>query len=212
MRVVTPLALAALSVGLLATAAAAQHAPDRGPAVDSLRRELVRRLDLDQQGRDSLGTAVAANDTAYIHRLMARDSESTAWLRGVVARFGWPDRALVGDTAAEAAFLILQHSPDLAFQRDMLPRLWAAAGRDRIDRGAVAMLDDRVAIHSGRPQTYGTSFSVKGGCLTLDPVADTAGLDARRAKVGLPPLRDYAKMLGDMYKRPVSLTSTCLTP
>jgi hypothetical protein len=212
MRAVIPLALVAVSLGLLGAPAAAQYPPGTSAAVDSLRRELVRRFDVDQQGRDSLAQAVARNDTAYLHRLAARDSESTIWLRGVVARFGWPGVSLVGDTAAGTAFLILQHSPDPVFQHEMLPRLWEAARHHDIDPGSVAMLDDRVAIHSGRRRTYGTSFSVRQGCLTLDPVADTAGLDRRRKEVGLPPLRDYARMLGEMYRRPVSLTSACPAP
>jgi hypothetical protein len=34
-------------------------------------------------------------------------------------------------------------------------------------------------------------------------ITDLAGVDARRAAVGLPPMADYVRMLGEMYQLPV---------
>ena len=126
-----------------------------------------------------------------------------------MAHHGWPGKRLVGDTGAEAAFLLLQHSPDTAFQAAMLPRLWAATRSGDLPAAQVAMLDDRVAVHSGRPQTYGSSFAVRDSCLTPDRIRDAAHVDARRAKVGLPSMTEYGKMLEEMYKMPVSLSGPC---
>lgn len=205
----SPVVAALLALALSSTPAHAQRGPDR-PGIDhALATELGHRLAVDQAGRDSLAIAVAAHDTLFLRRLMARDSASTAWLRDIVARHGWPGKRLVGDSGAEAAFLLLQHSPDAAFQAKLLPRLWAAARSGDLPAAQVAMLDDRVTVHSGRPQTYGSSFGVKDSCLTPDSMVDPAHVDARRAKVGLPSMAEYGKMLGEMYKMPVSLSGPC---
>jgi hypothetical protein len=34
----------------------------------------------------------------------------------------------------------------------------------------------------------------------MSPVQDRKNLNARRKKIGLPPIAEYAKMLGEMYK------------
>lgn len=133
--------LPTLLLALLGGPLAAQGTPPKDPA---LAQELIRRFAVDQEGRDSLVTALNAGDTAFVLRLMARDSASTGWLKGVVARIGWPGRTLVGDSATTAAFLILQHSPDHAWQGEMLPILWRLADSGEIKKSDVAMLDDRV--------------------------------------------------------------------
>ena len=204
------LACAAAASLAFGTPSLAAQRPSAAAGIDSmLARELVHRMAVDQAGRESLAVALTRRDTAFLRRLASRDSASTDWLRHLVARRGWPGNHLVGDSGAEAAFLMLQHSPDLAFQAAMLPTLWQASRAGDVPPAAVAMLDDRVATHSGRPQTYGTSFSVRDSCLTPDPIADPTRLDARRSQVGLPPMAEYAKMLGEMYRMPVSLPGTC---
>jgi hypothetical protein len=199
--------LAALLLGLGAPPLRAQQAPPvREPG---LRQELIRRYAVDQQGRDSIAIALNAGDTAFVFRLMARDSASTAWLKGVVARYGWPGRSLVGDSAANAAFLILQHSPDNAWQGEMLPTLWQLAGKGELKKSDVAMLDDRVRMHQGLPQRYGMSFSMKDGCLVADPIEDQPGMAERRRAVGLPPMDEYMRKLEEVYKVKVVLTGGC---
>lgn len=177
--------------------------PDTG-----LRNELIRRYTVDQQGRDSIAIALQAGDTAFVLRLMARDSASTRWLKGIVARYGWPGRRMVGDSAAQTAFLILQHSPDQAWQQEMLPKLWEATRAGDLKASDVAMLEDRVRVHSGRPQLYGMSFSMKGSCLVADSIEAPERLAERRRSVGLPPMEEYARVLGEVYRVRV-VTGSC---
>jgi hypothetical protein len=44
-----------------------------------------------------------------------------------------------------------------------------------------------VLVHRGEPQLYGTQYLERDGVLELRPVRDPAGLDERRAALGLPP-------------------------
>jgi hypothetical protein len=61
------------------------------------------------------------------------------------------------------------------------------------------MLADRVAVHRGQPQRYGTQAKLLDGRMVLDPIADSAHVDERRAALGMPPLREYVRVLDSMY-------------
>jgi hypothetical protein len=158
----------------------------------------------DQAGREALGQAMAAGDTATLLRSLRGDSARSLWLRRAVKKRGWPGRAAVGDSAAEAAWLILQHSPLYDWQEEMLPTLEALAARGEIRPGDLALFTDRVLVHRGRPQRYGSQFAVAGGRLVPSPIADVARVDSLRASVGLPPMAEYARMLGELYHLPVA--------
>lgn len=179
-------------------------APVAGQSVTDLRSELERLGREDQAGRDGIAAAAAANDTLFLKRMMAGDSARTARLREIVATHGWPGRALVGEAGARAAWLILQHSDDTAFQQAMLPRLWDAAAAGDVSRPDVAMLTDRVLVRRGEPQRYGSSFSMLDGRLVADPIDDPSGLEARRAEVGLPPMSEYVAAMRKLYGVPVT--------
>lgn len=176
-----------------------------GPARwDAARVDTLLRLGReDQAGRMALAQAAAAQDTAALAASMRADSARTRWLRAAVARHGWPSRATVGDSARHAAWLILQHSPDTAWQAEMLPDLERLAARGDLPRGDVALLTDRVLVRRGQPQRYGSQFSLEDGQLVPDPLEDVAGLDARRASVGLPPMAEYVRILAEQTGLPV---------
>ena len=167
-----------------------------------MRDTLIRVGAEDQAGRDSIALALAHHDSAFIRRLVHGDSLRTHWLRAVVSAHGWPRRSIVGDTAAEAAFLIVQHS-SIDFQEQMLPILENEAKRNEINPANVAMLSDRVRVKKGQPQRYGTQFDVKDNRLVPDSMIDIATVDSLRASVGLPPMSEYVKLLAGMYKIPV---------
>jgi len=170
---------------------------------DDLRRRLLALADSDQMVRTSAGMQDSLGDAGFRRRMIARDSASDAVLRGIVAARGWPTRSLVGIEGAHAAWLLLQH--DSAYQAELLPRLEAEPGNE-IAPADLAMLEDRVRVTTGRPQRYGSQLDaiVEGQPLRYSPIEDPAGVEARRASVGLPPLRVYSCMMRVMYGRPVT--------
>jgi hypothetical protein len=97
----------------------------------------------------------------------------------------------VGPDAADAAWLVLQHSVgDPAVMRRGLALAQAAPAED-VDPAQVAMLEDRVRVHSGLPQRYATQFDWDAdGVLSPYPTEDQEGVEARRRAVGLPPLAE----------------------
>lgn len=172
--------------------------------IDSaLRAELLAIGQADQAARAGFGAAMAARDTVYLQRLMAGDSARTLRLREIVRAHGWPVPSRAGADGAEAAWLVLQHSDDLAWQQSLLPVLDAHARAGELPRPEVAMLTDRVLVRSDRPQRYGSSFAVVEGRLVAHPIEEFAGLEARRAAVGLPPMAEYVRKLAEVYKLPV---------
>ena len=104
---------------------------------------------------------------------------------------GWPGRGVVGREAADAAWLVLQHSiGDPAVMRRGLKLLRSAAPGE-VDPIQVAMLEDRVRTFSGLPQIYGTQFDWdERGEMQPRPIEDAAHIDERRAAIGLPPLSE----------------------
>ncbi len=135
---------------------------------------------------------------------MARtDSANTFWLKAYVARWGWPTTTQVGPDAVQAAFLIVQHAVhDTAFMRAMLPFIQQAHRRGDLEGQAVAMLTDRIEVKAGRPQIYGTQLSLKNGQWVFDPIVDSVSVDARRRRMGLPPLAAYGRLVDSMLRQP----------
>lgn len=124
----------------------------------------------------------------------------------MVAEHGWPGRGLVGAEAATVASALLQHhTGDLAFRRECLALIEAAAEDGDMLRRDAAYLTDSLRRAEGRPQLYGTKFErVAGGELRPCPIEDEDRVDERRAAVGLGPLADYAALLAQTYPAPAN--------
>lgn len=86
-------------------------------------------------------------------------------------------------------------------QAAMLPALDAAFRRGQAQGQSVALLTDRLAVARHEPQVYGSQTTITDGRITFAPIADSAGVDARRARMGLPPLNEYRRVLDSVYGR-----------
>ena len=84
----------------------------------------------DQAERVDFAVKVSRNDTDYIRRLQESDSRREARLKPIVSTEGWPSIALVGRDGVEAAWVLLQHATDKAWQASLLPILERTAHRD----------------------------------------------------------------------------------
>lgn len=153
---------------------------------DELHDELVAMLDEDQEER--LGTGAID------------DQDRTERLKQIVAEHGWPTISLVGEDGEDAAWAIAQHSDhDPEFQATAVRLIGEAVERGDASPGNLAYLTDRVAVGQGQPQTYGTQVGCgPDGPEPATPIVDEAGVDARRAEVGLPPLADYIAEMAEI--------------
>ena len=165
---------------------------------EELRRELLQMERADQAARERW---IAEKYSEAAGREMnALDLKHVERLRAIIEARGFPGVCLVGRDAAQAAHTLLLHTPSLELKRAALPHLEAAVRRGEVPAWAAAMLTDDILDAEGKPQLYGTNFEFKDGRLALKPVSDPAGLEERRARVGLPPLSEYIKGLEELYR------------
>jgi hypothetical protein len=166
---------------------------------EELRAELLRRVAADQEARRTLDTEAMA----------AADGENLPWLRQLIADVGWPGKSRVGEVGADAAWLLAQHADrDPAFQRRCLDLLTAAVGRGEATVVQQAYLTDRVLLHEGNPQEYGTQAIAREGRFEARNLRDPDHVDERRASVGLGPLAGYLAQLAE-HRAPEPMQVPC---
>ena len=157
---------------------------------EELRAELLRRVAADQDARHALDTEA----------MLAADADNLPWLRQVVADVGWPGRSLVGTDGAQAAWLLVQHADrDPAFQRRCLDLLTGAVARGEATASQQAYLTDRVLLHEGQPQEYGTQCIARDGRFVPKRLRDPDHVDERRARAGLGPLAGYLATMAEQH-------------
>lgn len=188
----TRVVLAALAV-LGCAACASRPGPAGAPSVSepALRERLLRLKAADQVARQAV-IAGDFKDKEANRRLDETDARHLPLLRAIVDRHGWPTKSMVGADGAEAAWLLAQHADtDPSFQERCLGLIEPLVPRGEVQRSEYAYLVDRVRVNRGRPQVYGTQVREVPGGYEPEPVEDPAGLDARRAAAGLPPIQTY---------------------
>ena len=152
----------------------------------ALRRELLALSAEDQDARATTG-----DDLAVDQAIEVVDAKTTARMKDIIARYGWPGRSMVGREGAHAAWLLVQHSRDVAFQKTCLEKLELAVTSGEAQAVEHAYLYDRVAINTGKPQRYGTQFQGE----TPFPIEDESHVDERRKVLGLPTMAETIQQL-----------------
>lgn len=198
---------------------AAQCVIESTQQYDDLRQQLLDLKDRDQEIRAAVvaamqtaergeGGSIRFNEegTKAMQAMSAIDAESSAFLQGMIAESGWPTIEMVGKDGAHAAWLLAQHAdakPEL--QQRVLDLMEPLVEQGQAEGRLFAMLTDRVLCGRGEPQVYGTQFTNDAqGLLRPSPTIDWVHIDERRAKVGLEPIAEYAKRVGESYNEPVS--------
>lgn len=173
---------------------------------EELKRELLQLLKEDQAVR-AFFTQGRRPTAAEARAMKERDEADTNRLSEILDKYGFPDIGMVGLNATRAFITILVHSPSVELQKRALPHVERAARRKEIPPDDFVMLTDDVLTLEGKLQLYGTNFNFVGEKVALAPTQDPARLDERRRKLGLPPIREYAKWLAEFYKMPLDESS-----
>lgn len=162
------------------------------PASDAQRLE--RMGELDQVGRR---VAVAVDVSSLPDQeqeiaaravwapVMAMDDALLAELLEMLPPEGWFLESRYGWKAANAAFLIVQHS-DIEQWRRFLPLLEPLVAAGEVSGPQFGLMYDRLAVNEGRPQRYGSQMICKGGRWVVDRenLEDPANADALRTQIG----------------------------
>jgi len=153
---------------------------------EELRCELVAMAARDLQVREDLIRRGVIYD-GYHPEMEAIHVQNASRLKEILVEHGWPVAAVVGDDAAEAAWLIVQHAiGDPPFQRQCLRLLQSAAETGKVPLWQAAMLEDRIRMFEGKPQIYGTQLETDShGRVRPYVLEDPEHVEERRSKVGL---------------------------
>ncbi len=85
--------------------------------------------------------------------------ENSLWLKEIVDRDGWVSNKIVGEQGELYAWLIVQHSDDLSFQKYCLEQLKVLpVTKERMEH--IMYLTDRILIKEGKHQIYGTQKTI----------------------------------------------------
>jgi hypothetical protein len=167
------------------------------PTRPALRRELLLMKQRDQEAR---AAALSNENSAAIAVAVQIDAANLKRLKDIVTQDGFPTRSMVGDEGVDAAWLLTQHADsDPAFQARILKILTVRVRQRAFDTGEFALLTDRVLIHQGKPQRYGSQFGNDGSGLKPDKMEDPEHVDQRRASVGLGTLAEYSCAMQAIY-------------
>jgi hypothetical protein len=175
-----------------------------GPGTDvQLRNQLLTMRNTDQAARGFV-SAPSASAKEMLQKLPATDAQLTQELKKIVSEKGWPTIAMVGIDASNAAMLILTHTPDHAWQLQLLPQLEELADAGKIDPSNLALVVDKELVSEGKLQRYGSQFKLVNGAMAMYGVEDPGGLDNLRARALLPPIDAYKEQLTQIYHLPTS--------
>lgn len=167
----------------------------------TLSRRILAMAKKDHAARQA---AVARGDLDTSKKLATIDVANLVEIKKIVTRYGWPKISQIGERAAGAFWLLVQHADsDVKFQRICLRLMKEAAKKSEAPLSRVAYLTDRVLMNEGKKQRYGTQFyqKIPGGPWIIRPTEKPEELEARRAKFGLPTVAEEAEAINRYIKR-----------
>jgi len=138
--------------------------------------------------QEQMQKAIKENET----KIKATDERNIKIVTEVLDRYGFLAPKDIGMKGYFALVFTMQHA-DKGTQRKYLPLFYNAVKQEKLIPLHYAMFADRVAVHHGAPQIYGTqiSFSKKGADIL--PLLNPDSVDIWRKQVGMEPLASYLK-------------------
>nr|WP_315034782.1 DUF6624 domain-containing protein [uncultured Chryseobacterium sp.] len=144
--------------------------------------ELIELANHDLQVREKLATEGKLSE-GYHPEMEKVHKTNAERLREIIAEIGFPTISKVGEQAANAAWLIIQHSiGEPEFMKECYQMM--EDRKDDINPLNKAYLYDRIQVFQSKPQKYGTQLTAGG----IYPVENKKILNKERKKVYLPQL------------------------
>lgn len=159
---------------------------ERMAALEQTARETLYGLDFDSLDMDE--RRVALNAAWSLVEAIDRKNQAglKTLLRDELPNGGWFGRTVWGEEPARSAWLIAVHAVnDRKLMREAAERMAPLVADAEVMPAWYATLVDRLAVLEGRPQRFGTQPVCRAGAWVVGEVEDPAGLDARRAELGL---------------------------
>lgn len=167
----------------------------------TLRDELLamEKVDQDERNRCNSGDA-DLQMKCYVDVAKRIDEPNTVRLTRIFDTHGLPDTKTVGREGLNAFMILLQHTIGDELRIKAEKPITKAFRRKEITPQDYANYIDRLRLHMGKKQLYGSGFDLKDGKMVLSPTEDIRNLEKRRRKIGLPPMSEAVKMMKEIYK------------
>lgn len=187
--------------------------PADEPEILAVQTDITRLWREDQSGRLALIRSTTKDRTgadwwtqrrAVAHSTRI-DADATRVIGDYADRYGWIDTKRFGGGVSAHAWILVQHADDHPeFQAEILEKMKPYVDRGETSKSNYAFLWDRVAVNTGQLQRYGTQPTWEcddDGKMSLRPLEDPDGVNARRAQMGLGSVEDgLAAMEADVCR------------
>jgi hypothetical protein len=180
---------------------ALQEAQRGLPPPANFAEDLQRRVDVDQAIRDfgwQTGLTVEEQRASFqiVGPAMAEiDTENTAWLKTRLPADGWFKFSRDGHSVTNNAFLIVQHSPDTAWRKEIVTRMEPLAKAGEVSPGNFALMYDRVMLIETGKQRYGSQAICRDGNVVIADMEEPEKVQERRNAIR------FTQPLYDDYRR-----------
>jgi len=161
---------------------------------DQMLRQLYRGAE-EKFGKES-------DEMKYFWQLVSeQDSLNEIEVIKIIEEKGWVGKSLVGGQANMTLWLVIQHAP-LETQEKYLPLLKKSVLKGESSGSHLALLEDRIQMRNGKPQTYGSQITTdkETGEQVVYEIREPEYVNQRRKEVGLGPIEDYVKRWGIEWK------------
>jgi len=121
-----------------------------------------------------------------------KDSINLIQVQKILDERGWLGQNVVGGRGNGTLFLVIQHA-ELKVQEKYLPMMREAVKKGNARASSLALLEDRVALRTGKKQIYGSQIGrdPETGAFFVSPLIEPEKVNERRAEVGLGPIESY---------------------
>jgi outer membrane protein OmpA-like peptidoglycan-associated protein len=125
--------------------------------------------------------------------MAAKDSVHLAYLKGILKnqKIPFPTFCEVGEHVAKGAFLVIQHSNELALFRSTVSELHKLCLIGESSWLWYATMYDRLCIMEGKKQRFGTQYKPEEEPLELFPLQEPDSVTVWRQRIGLVPVNGY---------------------
>ena len=111
-------------------------------------------------------------------------------IKKIINLYGWPKLSEFDEESCAAAWIIVQHTDDIEFQKKSLELMQELPSHE-INLSWIAYLYDRIQTNQSKPQRYATQINDEGISYEIENPEE---VDKRRLAMGLKPLEDYIKL------------------
>ncbi len=166
-------------------------------------RDQALRFITDQTPKDSLdliAKRIKVDPTYFKNNYksvsVTLDGENIKRVEEIIAKYGYPGKALVGTPENRAAWIVIQHSSPQVIQK-YLPMLREAVKNGDLDRQSLALTEDRNLMYQEKKQIYGSQFFEVNGKPAFWPIENSEKVNELRKEAGfVQTIEEYSK---DLY-------------